>query len=133
MSNRRVFVIERKSFVVAFSKDVVESCEKGRSFQVSVRLEVKLVEWFLRKLQGLVEDQQGEPRQGLLGSRKGNSMDLMLNIKKNKRGFYLSLLCFSSSFSKGFKCLCFPIGFYYKGWKALLHMLYHGCLTLIWG
>lgn len=106
-SSRRSFVVERKSFSVEFVKDVVEISEKSMSFQVSVGLEVHLVQWLIKKIKGLTE---GEGKLGFVGSRKGTNIDVILNLNKNKGGSYLSLLCFTDSFSRGFKCLCFPMG-----------------------
>lgn len=50
MSNRRNFVIERKSFSVSCARDWVEIGDKSRSLQVSVGLEVGLVKWLIQKL-----------------------------------------------------------------------------------
>lgn len=83
--------MERKSFTVAFIKDKVEISEKSRSVQVSVSVEEALVRWLIEKLKSL---RSAEPKQGHLGSRKGKDLDVILNVKKNIGGFFLSLLGF---------------------------------------
>lgn len=50
MRNRRSFRIERKTFVVEFSKDLVEVTEKSKSLEVTVGLETTVMKWLIGKL-----------------------------------------------------------------------------------
>lgn len=68
-------------------------------------IEVELIKWVIMKMK-----RQGWEDETLrfVGSQKGKNMDLTLNVKENKGGRLLSLLCCSSTLSRGFKCICFP-------------------------
>lgn len=102
---RRTFKIEKKTFVVDSSKESVEFIEKSISLVVLVVVEVDSVRWLIELLKRLVI---GENVVGFIRSREGAKMDILLNMKKNKAGAYLSLLCLATEFSKGFKVLYFP-------------------------
>lgn len=83
-------------------------------------VETLLVRWLISKIYLLLKD---EKRLGFVGSRKGKNMDLMLNLKRNKGGIFLSMLCYSSSSTKNPKCLYFPKGSNASGWNALVEAL----------
>lgn len=122
MRTCRRFSIERKSFELDFSKDVVKLTEKCKKLEVTVSIEVDLVKWLIQKLKRILED---EPTLGSLGSRRGKEMDLVLSSKKNKAGCFLSFLCLYLGREGGCKVICFPQGRLVKGWKmVMLSMLF---------
>lgn len=56
MCSGKSFVIERKSFVVSFSKDVVEIVEKkSKALEVSVGLEEHIAKWLIKKMNGIMK------------------------------------------------------------------------------
>lgn len=80
--------MEKKSFSVTCTKDKVDICEKSKAVQVSVGIELDIVKWMIMKLKCLGEV---EPTQGHVGSRR-KDMDVIMSIKKNKGGFFISLV-----------------------------------------
>lgn len=107
MGVKQTFKIEKKVFVVNFSKIFVKVSKKRKAFEVTIAIEIPLVKWLIAKFRIVAKDL---PRTGFIRSKKGAIMDMALNCKKNEGGFFLSLICFSSDYSRGFKSLCIPQG-----------------------
>lgn len=117
---RQSFRVDQENFTVDFSKSQIQITERSRAVEVSINVDEKLAKWLVKKLKSLAV---GEFRLGFLGSFKGENSDLMLNLRKNKGGLYLSMLWFSTSCSRGFKNICVPQGRLTEGWKGLLSAL----------
>lgn len=116
MNSIRRFRIERKNFEVVFNKDFVGITERSKAGLVSAQVEADLARWLRSKLKGLVWADEVEPRVGVLGSRRGKEMDIVINVKRNKAGFYISILCLNSKLSRGFTCIRIPQGKNCQGW-----------------
>lgn len=85
--------MERKTFSVVFAKERVKIREKSSSVEVTAGIEESLARRLLLKIKKL-EDGLLQP--GFIGSRRGKEMDVILNLKRNAKGFFpvTSLLCF---------------------------------------
>lgn len=123
MSSFRRFRVERKTFEVTFRKDEVEVTERSRAVQITTGLEVSLCEWLIWKLKGVLAIDENVPKTGFLGTRRGKAMDITTNIKKNKGGHFLSILCFSKKFRQGYNCICIPRGLNSSGWRTFCQAL----------
>lgn len=63
--------------------------EKGKGFSVDSNLDVKLMKWLLTAMKDVLRRNQ---KSGFVGS---GELELILNIKQNKEGPFISLLFFS--------------------------------------
>lgn len=100
----------RESSEISFYKDFEGITEKSRTAYVSTRIEVDLARWLKWKLKGLIDARLIEPKVGSVGTRRGREMDLVVNLKRNKAGYFISILCLNPKMSRGFNCIYVPQG-----------------------
>lgn len=81
-----------------------------------MEIEPGLVHWLIWKLKGVLTVDGDEPKVGLFGSRRRKEMDLVVNVRKNKGGFFVSKLCFTGVSYRSYRCICLPKGTKSYGW-----------------
>lgn len=119
-SNRRSFVVEWKTFLVYFVKDVVEVGERSKNVQISMGIEVQLVKWLIEKVKWLLNCKR---KVRFIGSRKGATMDVTLNLKRNKRGVFSLPYLFFITFHQRFQIFVLLYVHESYSWKLLLNSL----------
>lgn len=58
-----------------------------------------------------------------IGGKKGESIDVTMNVKHEKGGCFLLLLCSERNEMRKCKCLCFPMGANGVSWRSLFSSL----------
>lgn len=72
---------------------------------VSCDFDAKLVKWLVENLKRLIAD---TPRLGFLASKKGSNAYLILNVKRNRGGTFLSTLWFGVNIKRDSKSIYSP-------------------------
>lgn len=117
---KRSLKIEKKIFWFDLSRGLMQIKEKSKSTEISTEVELQLIKWLIDKLE---EANSIERRVGFLGSKRGSASNLMISIRSNKGGEFLSVLWFSASCTRGFKMLCIPKGRGKGGWMPFRQTL----------
>lgn len=118
--NRWRFSIERKTFSISCSKELVKFGEKSKALQILVTVEVELIKWLRTKLRSCLE---GEKRLGYEGSRRGRKMDLAVIIKHNRGGMFLSLFLLGLRINPTVENLSAFPSRNFEGWRLFLNSL----------
>lgn len=103
---KRVVKVERKTFILAMVKDWLRIEERGRGWASSVDLPRAAVVWLSGKLKSLTT---ARLKAATAGSRSFSEFDLVLTVKTNKVGWYLSILCLHRLGDRGRNIICVPL------------------------
>lgn len=121
---RREFRVERKSFRIDRVREWVSISEMHRGFAVKMDLPVVVARWLLGKLKSLNFQ---DLRLGNIGSRSFTELDFILSLKRNREGYFISLLCFRKEGAKGRSVIYYPLRNERYGGEELIRALQY-CL-----
>lgn len=79
---------------------------KVGGFKSSLELTVEASRWLLEKLNDLLGK---DVRYGFMGSKSFHDIDLVINIKANRAGHFISLFGFQKKGAKGRAMICYPM------------------------
>lgn len=103
---RKSFTIERKVFFVEKVRDWVVVEERGKGSSFKVNLNTLAAEWLFGQLKGL-RNHALSCRS--VGSKAFADIHLVLSIKSNKAGWFLSVLCFRKFGNRSRSSICIPL------------------------
>lgn len=117
---RKGFAIERKFFTIEKLREQVTIQEKGGGFVIRIDLPLEAAKWLMWKLDGLLAE---EIHLGFIGSKSFTEQDMVLTVKANKAGRFLSILCFHRNRYKGRTTIIFPLKSDNGGGRVFLNAL----------
>lgn len=100
------FRVERKLFSISRAREWVRIIEKCGGFSTILDLTVEAVKWIVWKLNCLDWDKL---KLSKFGSKSFREFDIVLSIKANRAGRFLSILCFHKTGARGRSVICCPL------------------------